>query len=203
MDHAPYEFDDSDEETDNLTKTVDKHETGSKTPGASFKTIEITQHCYETYLALLCWIGTGRIAFAPLRSTFVNESTGEGEESHTRAKLIEDSLELADPRSPSLVSPKSIYRLADYLQISKLSQIALANFTSQLTHDNVLQELYSDLAGKYPAIRDITLDYTVEHWKEIVKTRGYEEVSKKGDDGGLDGATGLLLSAKLMERWAK
>jgi len=66
-----------------------------------------------------------------------------------------------------------------------------------------MYELYSDIASKYSDVRDVALCYAVKYWKDVVKTSGYKEVMEKGRDEGLDGVTGLLLSEKLMERWAK
>jgi len=200
---APYEVDDSDEETDNLTKASESTDEGLKTPGLVYKTIKVTQHRYETYLALLCWLATGRIAFAPLRSTFEAGSNNPNDGNHTRANVVADSLQLTEPRSPAPVSPKSIYRLAHYLQIPDLPDIALSNFESQLSRANVMYELYSDVASKYTDLRDVALRYAVKYWKDVVKTNGFKEVMKRGEDEGLDGVTGLSLSMKLMEQWAK
>jgi len=64
---ASYEYDDSDEETDKLTEAHKSTDEGLETPGLLYKTVRVVQHRYETYLALLCWLGTRQIAFAPLR----------------------------------------------------------------------------------------------------------------------------------------
>jgi len=53
----PYEFDDSDTEIDAATRIASEEDKVSAVP--CYKTITITQHTYETYLSLLCWIGTG------------------------------------------------------------------------------------------------------------------------------------------------
>lgn len=157
-------------------------------------------------MALLCWIGTGFIEFAPLRSKHqyelddrVSDSDGELVEDPQRINSIVNSYSDEPLGAPASVSPKSIYRLAHYLEIDKLSKLALANFESQLSCLNVIHELYSDIASHSPEIRDIALDFVVLYWDEVRGTRAYSDVMRRGEQEGIDGVTGLLLSARLME----
>ncbi|GAA5894884.1 uncharacterized protein JCM6883_002243 [Sporobolomyces salmoneus] len=199
-----YDYDDSDIETDEATKAL-LHE--PKNPSsASFITVRITQHTYETYLALLCWIGTGEIEFAPLRSTFQYPfaSGPSAEPIPARAETLLEDIAVSLPRNPIPVSPKSIYRLAHFLELEgELSSLALSNFESQLTVENVMYELYTDVASKYHELRDVAIAFAIKHWSKVLKTRAYKDVLQRADDVGIDGATGLLLSERLSQAWKK
>lgn len=130
----PYEFDDSDTEIDAATRIASEEDKVPAVP--CYKTITITQHTYETYLSLLCWIGTGRITFAPLRST---SKYPQPDQQPLPSTSSDNDFLLDKPRSPAPVSPKSIYRLAHYLELQgELSQLALENFKSQLTVENIM-----------------------------------------------------------------
>ncbi|GAA5994780.1 hypothetical protein JCM5350_007993 [Sporobolomyces pararoseus] len=199
-----YEFEDSDSETDETTKPLFPNTEPAADP--SYATVTIHQHAYETYLSVLCWVGTRKITFAPLRSRFFypepQSSEPEPEVVISRIDHIIDSFPRS-PRPPVPVSPKSVYRLAHYLELDgDLSALALSNFESQLSAENVMYELYSGIARKYPEIRDNAIRFTVKHWEEVVETQAFKDVMTRGEDGGegIDGATGLILSQKLMER---
>ncbi|GAA5894881.1 uncharacterized protein JCM6883_002242 [Sporobolomyces salmoneus] len=203
---APFDFSDSDEELEE-EEEENKIDPPESTPcencfPRSFKTIQITQASYATYANVLCWIGTGYIDFAPLKSTSLFPSTSSGFESIQALADVSSSAQSSSLPRPA--SPKSVYRLSHLLEISELSKLALENFKLQLTPQNAAYELYTDVASAYPELRDIALEYTVEHWKEVVKSKAWEEIEKKGQAGeGGDSYTGMLLSRKLMDRWGK
>ncbi|GAA5894791.1 uncharacterized protein JCM6883_002210 [Sporobolomyces salmoneus] len=198
-----HDFDDSDIETDVLTKSTfnDPEDPQSM----KYMTIKITQHTCETYLNLLCWVGTGQIEFAPLRSTFIYPSASaanRAENPRSRSELLSKAMSNSLPRVPSPVSPKSMYRLAHFLELNgDLGTLALSNFASQLTVENVMYELYTDVASKYTEIQDIAFSFAVKHWSSVRKTQAYKDVLQRANDEGIDGATGLLLSEKLSDAW--
>jgi hypothetical protein len=197
--HGTSQFDDSDEESDKLDARRKRKPTVSQAfadPG-NFKKIEILDNAYTTYLNLLCWIGSGYLEFATLRSTKLYPSPPLSVESRT-----------IQPKPSALLplptSPKSLYRLAHLLELPELQQMARENFASQLTPQNIAYELYTDTASAYPGLRDIALAHAVGNWKEVVESKAFEELEKKAEsETGIDGTTGLLLSKKLMEKWWK
>ncbi|GAA5995697.1 hypothetical protein JCM5350_007123 [Sporobolomyces pararoseus] len=197
----PFEFEDSDEERDKVRNV--KHSPASEESNVKFKRVEITETTYTTYFNALCWIGTRYIEFAPLKSSkqFPSASTT----SQSSPKKVTPSPSTKDKSSlPLPASPKSIYRLSHLLQLPELSKLALANFKYQLTPRNVAYELYTDVATAYPEIRDVALEYAVENWKEVVKSKAFSEVEQKAQTGeGVDAWTVMLLSKKLMKRWGK
>ncbi|GAA5960393.1 hypothetical protein JCM3765_007496 [Sporobolomyces pararoseus] len=179
-------------------------ESPSSTTSPSYITISFTHHSYNTFLSLLCWLSTREIVFASLRSTIEypcgRRLEGEGQSSSQRINMAMKPFWIDPPRAPPAASPRSIYRLAHYLQlVGPLQDLALNNFKSQLTVENVMKELYSDIASQYWEIRDVAMEFAVKNWKEVVETQAYKDAKARR---GIDGPTGLLLSERLMKEWA-
>jgi len=212
-DLPPFTFEDSDDENDQVFEKTKSPENATHSSLPTFKTITITDATYSTYYSVLCWIGTGHIDFAPLHSTssassdsvdekeVVKESKSKKKALRREAKL--NALEQANGPLPPPSSPKSVYRLAHFLELPELVNLALQNFKSQLNADNAAYELFSDVASSYVEFRDIALNYVVENWKKVVKSKSYEEVRKRAKSGEADSEIALLLGEKLMERWSK
>ncbi|TNY23930.1 hypothetical protein DMC30DRAFT_413634 [Rhodotorula diobovata] len=198
---ASYPFDDSDAETD-AAEVVEGSKQAVHTPLAPFKRVVITESCYTTYSAVLLWLQTGHISFAPLRSASRLEQGPAS--AATEGPLLSTRLQ-AGSRSPlalALASPKSVYRLADYLSLDALKYVALANLVSQLTPANAAHELFSDVSSAYADMRDAVLDYVVEHWSEVKGAAGTQEVQERALRGELPPAaagTSLLLARRLGE----
>lgn len=100
----------------------------------------VTDTAFNTWQALLDYLYTDEIVFAPLRS--------QASKSARRRSLGE-----APP-----CSPKSMYRLACKIKHDKLQAKALAAIRSSLTEHNVLQELSSSLTSKFPAILEMEVE---------------------------------------------
>ena len=118
-------------------------------------------------------MSTRFIAFAPLTSL-----TSSSE----RLSQISASIE-KNPSLPAPASPKSVYRLAHYLEISELKQLALASIQRQLTVDNVAQELFGDVSQAYPEVQTILIHFAVKNWS-IVKTSDAIKLAEKDLEGG-------------------
>lgn len=71
--------------------------------------ITVRDASYTTYRAVLGFLVTGRIAYAPLRSRGAQ----------ARAAAIRDH-QTAHPSLPALVSPKQVYVVADKLELAEL-----------------------------------------------------------------------------------
>ncbi|GAA5865979.1 hypothetical protein JCM1840_003363 [Sporobolomyces johnsonii] len=218
--HAEYTYDDSDVETDALklgwkvkSKKGEKQAQHQKQGqnmergGVPFKTVTIVDTAYTTYSAVLVWIATSYIRFAPLRSKFKSGNSGDkGDKSDKQARAAElnKTFSRSDSQLPPPVSPKSVYRLAHLLEIPDLLQLALDNFKSQLSPANVAYELYSDVSCSYEAIRDAALDFVVANWKEVSKAEGTREMEQRAYAEELPKAamgTVMLLSRKLSEKY--
>ncbi|KAG2159388.1 uncharacterized protein EDB93DRAFT_1115422 [Suillus bovinus] len=105
----------------------------------------VTDTAFNTWRALLDYLYTDEIVFAPLRS--------QASKSARRRSLGE---------APSC-SPKSMYRLACKIRHDKLQAKALSAIRSSLTEHNVLQELSSSLTSRFPAILEMEIEVLFEN----------------------------------------
>lgn len=104
------------------------------------RTVLVTDTAFNTWQALLDYLYTDEIVFAPLRSQ-------AGKPGRCR-RLGE-----APP-----CSPKSMYRLACKIKHDKLQAKALAAICSSLTEHNIIQELSSSLTSRFPAILEMEIE---------------------------------------------
>ncbi|GAA5975937.1 hypothetical protein JCM11641_002843 [Rhodosporidiobolus odoratus] len=157
----PSNWEDSDEEKDaalpGKTSSTRPSFFGSLPP---HKVVTITESCYSTDLAVICWMQSG-----------------------TSVQLL---LPLPDPFAlPSPVSPKSVYRLAHLLKLAPLCTLALDNFRSQLTMNNVIEELFSPIAESYDEIRAAACDCAYQHSRGLVDSEGMKKMEDKLNLGQL------------------
>ncbi|GAA5898635.1 hypothetical protein JCM8208_004719 [Rhodotorula glutinis] len=206
---ASYAFVESDAETDEVDLKSSK--TCKAKVVAPYKRIVVTETAYSTYFAVLVWMQSRHIEFAPLASSFrsASSSSEAGDapvEVPSRKSKVQVLMVSQNPVLPPPVSPKSVYRLADYLSLDDLKSLALANLVSQLTPTNVAYELYSDMATYYLPVRDAVLAYAVDHWSEVKDAPATVEMEERGAAGELGPAaagTGMLLARRLAEKLGK
>ncbi|GAA5856755.1 hypothetical protein JCM8547_008824 [Rhodosporidiobolus lusitaniae] len=166
--HLP--CDDSDEEKDEAL--VASSQAGLPLEAPAHKTITITETAYSTYLATICWMQTGHIAFSSRSSASV------------APKQDSLSASTADSFSPLMaVSPKSVYRLSHLLDLPDLSSLALANSSAQLNTRNAAVELFSETSALYDEVGVAVLDFAVEHLEAIQQSDGMKEAEKRADLG--------------------
>ncbi|KAF8964175.1 hypothetical protein BDZ97DRAFT_1904491 [Flammula alnicola] len=156
---------------------------------SSKMTIVVKDAAYTTYRAMLYYIYTDNIVFAPLSSSFLHPSTpSEGSQvpgarrfsTHdlmpSRADWIREWTR-NNPGRPAPCSAKSIYRIAD-----KLKERAAQHITKSLTVENIAYEVFSPFAAAFDAIRKVEIEFFLSHWQEIrasdtMKNHpGFEEV---------------------------
>ncbi|KAF9024177.1 hypothetical protein BDZ89DRAFT_989369, partial [Hymenopellis radicata] len=101
---------------------------------------------YKTFKGLLKYLYTQEITLAPLKST---QTAGKGKGT-----------------TSDLSSPKSMYRLADMIDLPALKQMCLDALRERLTVDNIFNELFSMFTSRYPEIREVELDFALDHWEE-------------------------------------
>ncbi|KAG1794219.1 uncharacterized protein HD556DRAFT_1443167 [Suillus plorans] len=100
----------------------------------------VTDTAFKTWLALLYYMYTNEIAFAPLRS--------QGSSTARYCSLNE----------APLCSPKSMYRLACKIKHDRLQAKALAAIRSSLTEYNILREFSSSLTSRFPPIFEMEVE---------------------------------------------
>lgn len=189
-------YEESDDETDeHFAAQVAKGAHGTL-PHLPHKQVVITDAAFTTYQAILVWMSSRYIRFAPLRSS----NTGNaGEVSKSRLQDVIKMVE-TDPKTALPASPKSVYRLAHLLELNDLQEIALNNFRSQLTAHNAATELFSDVASAYPALRDIVLNFALENWNDVRVSSAWKKMKLGADARVLPtGAayTAMLLSERI------
>lgn len=186
------EYDDSDDETDDFTS--EQPDPLPVTLNRPFRRIKVDSKAYTTYRAVLCYMQTGVIAFAPLRSTFRNLPNSSSVDQR-RAALLEFRV---DTSHPLPASPKSIYRLANYLLLPELASLALANIKSQLTIENIAYEVFGDVAFKHEEVGAIMLEFASKNWKVVGKGRAMKEVKQLANEGKMPYFTEM--SSQLLDK---
>ncbi|KAI6164187.1 hypothetical protein EDD17DRAFT_379521 [Pisolithus thermaeus] len=116
-------------------------------PGTFLRKVYVKDVAFRTWKALIFHIYTGRISFGPLRS---QPSTGT-------------SLRSGSADHTPLCSPKSMYRVADKYDLKGLKALARANIQSKITAQNVVPEVFSTFASRYPDIRNCLVKFYVTH----------------------------------------
>ncbi|EST08015.2 BTB/POZ-like protein [Kalmanozyma brasiliensis GHG001] len=195
--------------------------------GKKRRKVVVRDAAYATYKALLYYLYTDTIAFAPLHSHFYTPSTavpdeqagsldkerestgrapldseetngaplsraGSGVEmsstrddsmsgtggsfatdrrrAHTLRQQVVDEFCSANANVPAPCSAKSMYRLADKLQIPDLKKRAQEELANNLTVGNIVWEAFSGFNSQFPAIRKMETDFLLKHWSEVKGT---------------------------------
>lgn len=186
------DFDDSDDETDTfLAAHPLKSETSSSdTEDLSYRRIDITQHSYSTYHALLVYLQSGFISFTPLTPSFPS--------SQARLDFL-STLRDTSPLLPLPCSPKSMYRLAHLLGLDDLQKRCLEALPSSLSTSNMAQELFNDTSIAYDVWRSTILSYVKENRTAIRTTEEWTGKMRdlKSGEGASAGTTAVMV--ELME----
>ncbi|GAA5836196.1 hypothetical protein JCM9279_002223 [Rhodotorula babjevae] len=147
-------------------------------------------HLFSTYRAVLRFLETGLIAFAPLYSSCVR-SYEDGPCQDNRLGLIEDSIAAASSSSvdaapfPLPVSPKSVYRLAVHLGLTQLARQCLRNLAAQLSPITAAEELFGSTSRTDAAWRGVVVEFVVRQWDDIVHGwRWKHELEGRGKRSG-------------------
>jgi hypothetical protein len=178
---------DSDDETDDFL--VERDWSGCKTASRDsvdleYQQIDVRETAYSTMNAVLLYLATGHIEFAPLNSLLETRSQGN---SGGRRTLLDKHVS-KHPTLPPPVSPKSVYRLAHLLQREELQQLALDSLSSGLSIEGARRELFSLVSIAYADVRKIILDYVVKNWEKVQASESWNELSEKAMAGEIEGA---------------
>ncbi|GAA6002163.1 hypothetical protein JCM10207_003104 [Rhodosporidiobolus poonsookiae] len=161
-------YEDSDEE--------EKSSTASPASPRPIYRIVVRDASYRTYRAALFWLATGQISFAHLSSLYPPSS------SSSSPSLPPNQTDGA--LAPA--SPKSLYRLADYISLAPLKALAFTNLESQLCANNCLAELLSDLAADYPDVREACVAAVLRNWPVLVENGEIDELGRRVVEGELE-----------------
>ncbi|KAJ3535861.1 hypothetical protein NM688_g6921 [Phlebia brevispora] len=153
-------------------------------PGPTKVRVVIKDAAYATYRAVLYYIYTDTITFAPLASSFpsytmststssINTGSAQGSKSFsligepsTRREWLR-AWEARHPDKPRPSSAKAVYRLADKLDLQDLKERAFQHIIKSLTVENVAYETFSHFSAAFDDVRKVEINYFLEHWAEI------------------------------------
>ena len=185
------DWEDSDDETDAflverdwMSCTTTKQDTAE----IDYQQIEVRETAYSTMCAVLLYLQTGHIKFAPIRSSY---ALSHDEVVTKRSALRTKSLK-KHPTLPPPVSPKSVYRLAHLLERDELEKMALDSFASDLTISGAADELFSPVSLAYDKLRKVVFDFAVKNWKEVRATETWKAARANATKGQAEGAAQIL-----------
>ncbi|GAA6006978.1 hypothetical protein JCM10207_009157 [Rhodosporidiobolus poonsookiae] len=186
------DFEDSDDETDEYRFAEAPPGDEEPPDNLSFREIKVTRTAFSTYHALLTFMQTGYLHFAPLKSAF-KPSNPAGIE--TRGEFIK-KLHDADPSLPLPVSPKSLYRLVDLLRVpgsTGLATLCLDKLADSLSIHGAAHELFSDVSMCFEPIRKMVISYVVANWAEVRATPSWTAMMERIKAGELPDAAGIIV----------
>ncbi|SNX85210.1 uncharacterized protein MEPE_03919 [Melanopsichium pennsylvanicum] len=198
--------------------------------GKRRRKVIVRDAAYATYKALLYYLYTDTVAFAPLHSHFYSSATPDDlpyavegsrdlfkadapSDSHSsgsrptcsfakdrrrahqlRQHVIEDYAN-THVNVPAPCSAKSMYRLADKLQIPDLKKRAQKELANNLTVDNIVWEVFSGFNSQFASIQKMETDFLLKHWSEVKRTEVMKSIfSRPSAHPGLADVWPLLLS---------
>lgn len=185
------DWQDSDDETDDYLVE-------SRWPGCEivdrdlvdleYQQIDVRETAYSTMNAVLLYLATGHIDFAPLNSLLLTRDQDDGP---ARQTLLDEHVS-GHPTLPPPVSPKSVYRLAHLLQCEELQQLALDALSTSLTTEGAACELFGPVSIAYADVKKVVLGYVVENWQEVQASTSWNEMREKATTGEVEGAAQIL-----------
>jgi hypothetical protein len=161
-------FEDSDDESDKVALALAATRT-SRTIPAGVREIVVDFTAYTTYHAVLIWMLYGYIEFSQLSQVSFAPDISSIK---TRSASTEVDHALALP-----ASPKSVYKLAHFLELPDLMALALDNLKSQLTTNNVLYQVISDVAV-HDEVFDAIAAFAKSRWQTIKGSQAAVELGK-------------------------
>jgi len=178
-------------------------------PTTSKLTVVVKDVAYTTYLAVLYYLYTDAIVFAPLSSSFIaknrNSTTSstssqpatpsdtQGHTSTQKRTIQQDSAssrrewiyewQRNHPGRPAPCSAKAAYRLADRFDLRELKERASQHIVKSLTVDNIAYEVFSPFAAAFDEIRQVQVNFFLAHWKDIRTSDAMRNVWKQIRNG--------------------
>ncbi|KAG2112321.1 uncharacterized protein F5147DRAFT_81048 [Suillus discolor] len=148
---------------------------------------------YATYRAVLYYIYTDVIVFAPISSSFNSTAqkkpptivstaqapsdsqsnlldlpkAGSSTETPTSRREWIRKWQQNHPGRPSPCSAKAAYRLADKLGLLDLKERAYQHIQKSLTVDNIPYEVFSPFSATFSDVRKVQVSFFLEHWGDI------------------------------------
>lgn len=164
--------------------------------------VVIKDVAYATYKAVLYYLYTDVIVFAPFSSSFtvlalqqkqaataLTQGASESQSSlvdNQKAPICVDHptsrrewiqrWQQNHPAEPAPCSAKAVYRLADKLGLLELKERASQHIQKSLSVENIPYEVFSPFSAMFPDIRRVQVHYFLEHWAEVRASEGMQTV---------------------------
>ncbi|KAL4261729.1 MATH domain-containing protein [Pleurotus pulmonarius] len=169
--------------------------------GPKKRRVIVKDVAYTTYHAVLYWLYTDWIVFAPLSSSFslphddtASPVTPTGNAHQTvvqgntpsagnprsvlatsRRQWIAQWME-SNPGKLRPCSAKAVYRIADRLNLVELKERASQHIYKSLTADNIAYEVFSPFAAAFDDIRKFEVDFFLKNWATIRDSKAMRDV---------------------------
>ncbi|PWN44228.1 hypothetical protein IE81DRAFT_321630 [Ceraceosorus guamensis] len=175
-----------------VTSPRSKRRACAKAPapnGRKRRKVVVGDSAYSTFKALLFFLYTDAVEFAPLTSSFlvaeVSDDTStdgnlvrpasslflqEMNRAHQRRQAVIDTYCAEHPDKPAPCSAKAMYKLADKLQLPELKKRAETHIAKSLTTQNIVWEAFSGFNTRYPDIMHMEIDFLLKHWSSVKKS---------------------------------
>jgi hypothetical protein len=166
---------------------------GKEVAGPKKMRVFIRDVAYATYKAVLYYIYTDVVVFAPISSSFISTAqkrsptimstaqapsdsqsnlldvpkAGSSTETPTSRREWIRKWQQSHPGRPSPCSAKAVYRLADKLGLLDLKERAYQHIQKSFTVDNIPYEVFSPFSATFSDIRKIQVNFFLEHWGDI------------------------------------
>lgn len=193
----------------NEANTVKKREAATKRPlhihRRKRRKVAIVDSAYPTFKALLFFLYTDTVEFAPLTSSFLpsdvaaddtpssaasqgalfsrrrgkepaGQYTEEMQKARKKRKSVIESHLIGYPEKPSPCSAKAMYRLADKLDIPDLKQRAQEHIAMSLSIQNIVWEVFSGFTAHYPDILKMETDFLLKHWPQVKRINAMKSI---------------------------
>jgi len=136
--------------------------------------IFISDASYRTVRAILYYLYSEYIVFAPLSSYF----TEKNYPGRSRKDWIGGYLE-ENPTYPAPVSSKSVYTLATRYQIPTLQVAAIHHFNLYLGQDNVSTELFGDFCRLHELPRTLAIECAIKNWGSVRGSKQWVDAAQE------------------------
>ncbi|KAJ3486730.1 hypothetical protein NLI96_g4038 [Meripilus lineatus] len=152
-------------------------------PRRTKHTVVVSDVAANTWQALVFYILTGVIHFAPLRSQGLEYRMQE------ITQYAHDH-----PGLPPLCSPKSMYRLADKVGLVDLKNLAMKDLEEKLPRIKILDEIFSKYSSVFPEILMAQVNYFCDEEISQTSRLSLQQKIRSVTKGELPHATNALMA---------